>query len=57
MLYLEEGEETKKKPERKKGSSLIEMNLENGIQKLKGLNFGAITMEQNRKVSIFEFSL
>ena len=56
IAQWEEQEEMKKKQELKKGSFPTEMNLGNGIRKIKDQNFGICLMEKRKWENILEYS-
>ena len=55
IVQLAEEEETKKNPEQKNGSFLIEMISDNGTQKINDLSYGISTTEEKILGSTSEF--
>ena len=55
MLQYDEQEEMKKNLEQKKEFFLIEMNFDNGNQKIKEQNYGTYITEKNIFEKILEF--
>ena len=56
MLFLEELEGMKKNLVQKRESTLLEIKITDGIQKIKDQNFGIFTMQEFIKMKALEFS-